>query len=104
MIRFTVVWSDPAQNRLTTIWINAPDRNAVTVATSAIDAALAIDPADKGMPVHEGLRTLLSPCSMSCSPWTKETASSELSRYARTRSQIHPPKGTGRPRPRNETT
>ena len=61
MTRFTVVWSEPAQNRLATIWIGAPDRNAVTAAANAIDAALASDPADKGTPVHEGLRAITIP-------------------------------------------
>jgi hypothetical protein len=48
MIRFTVVWSEPANDRLAILWMNAPDRNAVTAAANTIDAALASDPLRNG--------------------------------------------------------
>jgi plasmid stabilization system protein ParE len=61
MTRFTVVWSQPTQNRLAGIWVGAADRNAVTAAANAIDVELASDPASKGTTVHEGLRALHIP-------------------------------------------
>jgi plasmid stabilization system protein ParE len=61
MIRFTVVWSEPANDRLAILWMSAPDRNAVTAAANAIDAALASDPLRQGEPLHEGLRSFHVP-------------------------------------------
>jgi plasmid stabilization system protein ParE len=58
MTRYTVVWSDPAQNQLARIWLEASDKQAVTAAANAIDAELAADAEKKGGELHEGLRTL----------------------------------------------
>jgi len=41
---------------LASVWLDAPDRNAVTAAALAIDRELSEDAAAKGMEVSEGLR------------------------------------------------
>jgi hypothetical protein len=45
---FTVVWRSLAQNQLAQLWLNGPDRNAITAAAAAIDAALKRDPLSVG--------------------------------------------------------
>lgn len=47
-MRYTVTWLPHARNELTTIWINAPDRNAVKTAADAIDLELKRDAHLKG--------------------------------------------------------
>ena len=47
-MRFTVIWSQVAQNQLAELWLNAADRNAVTQASHQIDQLLAIDPDQQG--------------------------------------------------------
>jgi hypothetical protein len=62
MSRFSVVFSDEAQDQLAQVWLDAgPERNAVTVASHAIEQALASDPLGCGEPEHEGLRKLDMP-------------------------------------------
>jgi len=41
---FTVVYLQAASNHLATIWMNAPDRMAVTQAANALDVSLRNDP------------------------------------------------------------
>ncbi len=43
-MRYTVTWTAAAIARLTELWLNAPDRSAVTLASDHIDALLHIDP------------------------------------------------------------
>jgi hypothetical protein len=43
-VNYTVEWVPTAEGRLTTNWLNAPDRGAVTAAANAIDARLQRDP------------------------------------------------------------
>jgi hypothetical protein len=43
-MRWTVVWTNIAQNRLATTWNNAPDKAAVAAAADRIDVKLARDP------------------------------------------------------------
>jgi hypothetical protein len=43
-VSFTVVWRPSAERRLAELWINAPDRHALTAAADAIDSALKRDP------------------------------------------------------------
>jgi hypothetical protein len=45
---FEVDWSADAANELAAAWAAAPDRNAVTAASAALDRRLAINPADEG--------------------------------------------------------
>ncbi len=61
MIRFTVTWLEGAQNHLAQIWVDAPDRQAVTEAANEIDLKLATDATSKGIPLSEGLRSLYIP-------------------------------------------
>jgi hypothetical protein len=43
-----VVWKRIALDQLAAIWVKATDQNAVTVASHAVDQALATDPANQG--------------------------------------------------------
>ncbi len=61
MTRYSVVWVRSAQDELTELWLNAPDRNAVTTAAHAIDQELREDAPVKGSELSEGLRSLFTP-------------------------------------------
>jgi len=61
MTRYTVVWVQSSQSELADLWLNAPDRNAVTAATHAIDRELAVDPSSRGVELSEGLRAFFAP-------------------------------------------
>jgi ParE toxin of type II toxin-antitoxin system, parDE len=41
---FTVIWQPETENDLADLWLNAPDRDAVTRAANQIDAQLKADP------------------------------------------------------------
>jgi hypothetical protein len=56
MTRYTVVWIASAQSELADLWINGPDRDAITAAVYSIDQELEIDASTKGMELREGLR------------------------------------------------
>ena len=56
MTRYTVSWSNQAQNQLARLWTDAADRQAVTDAANAIDALLSRDPLTKGTTLTEGMR------------------------------------------------
>jgi hypothetical protein len=43
-MNFTVIWSDAAIQDLARIWMNATDRNAITLASNEIDRILSCDP------------------------------------------------------------
>jgi hypothetical protein len=58
---FTVGWKQPAQDSLARIWVNAPDRQAVTDAANAIDRELRVDAERKGMPYPGGRRLFRFP-------------------------------------------
>ena len=77
MTRYTVVWHQEALDELARLWIDAPDRTAVTLAASAIDRHLAADAPEKGTPVPDNLRQLTIP------PLRVLFAVSELDRIAR---------------------
>ena len=47
-MKFTVIWQPSAEQDLATLWMNAPDRNAVALAADAIDAFLRRDPLAHG--------------------------------------------------------
>ena len=61
MTRYIVVWVQSAQDELADLWMNAPNRNAVTTAAHAIDQGLGEDARDKGGELSEGLRSLFAP-------------------------------------------
>jgi hypothetical protein len=48
MIRYTVLWSQDAEQELARIWCDYPDRRSVTNAADKIDAALREDAHQKG--------------------------------------------------------
>ena len=58
MTRYTVVWTQSAQDELAELWLMAQDRDAVTSAAHAIDQELTQDAPSKGQELHEGLRFL----------------------------------------------
>ena len=61
MTRYTVVWHQEALDELARLWIDAPDRAAITLAASAIDRHLAADASEKGTAVPNHLRQLTIP-------------------------------------------
>lgn len=61
MTRYTVGWHHDTQNQLTEIWMNAPDRQAVTLAANATDRYLAEDAAKKGIAAEGDLRLVIVP-------------------------------------------
>ena len=61
MTRFTVVWHALAQDELARIWLDAADRQSVTLAANAVDRHLATDAMAKGIQVEGGLRELTVP-------------------------------------------
>jgi mRNA-degrading endonuclease RelE of RelBE toxin-antitoxin system len=61
MTRYTVVWSQEAQDQLADLWLDSPNRQAVTRASDAVDRMLAGDPVAQSFDVREGLRGLRVP-------------------------------------------
>jgi len=61
MTRYTVVWLERSQSQLADIWVNSPDRLAITAAAARIDSELMYDPLTKGSDDAEGLRRLRVP-------------------------------------------
>jgi mRNA-degrading endonuclease RelE of RelBE toxin-antitoxin system len=59
--RYAVVWHQEAQHGLARLWLDAPDRTAISQATEAVDQDLRADPAAKGALVAEDLRRLIIP-------------------------------------------
>jgi hypothetical protein len=57
MKKYTVVWLPRAQARLTYLWINAPDQQAVADASDQIDLQLAVAADRLGIPVRGAYRT-----------------------------------------------
>ena len=43
-MNWTVVWTTSSQNHLATVWMDAADQQAVTLAANAIDSILKQDP------------------------------------------------------------
>jgi hypothetical protein len=60
-MNFTVVWRPSALRDLADVWTNAPDRNAVTAASRAIDLRLGRDPLSQGEAREGNLRILFVP-------------------------------------------
>ena len=61
MTRYTVVWITSVQDELADLWLNAPDRRAVTAAVQAIDQELRDNATVKGSELSEGLRSFFAP-------------------------------------------
>jgi len=60
-MRYTLVWTPTAEDDLATIWMDAPDRNAVTGAARKVDESLRIDPGDQGESRTGDLRIVFFP-------------------------------------------
>jgi hypothetical protein len=59
-VRYTVRWTRKARlHQLAQVWLDAPDRNAVTAAANEVDRLLASDPAGQGESRAAGLRVLI---------------------------------------------
>jgi hypothetical protein len=59
-VKYTVRWTRKARlQQLAQVWLDAPDRNAVTAATNEVDRLLATDPARQGESRAGGLRVLI---------------------------------------------
>ncbi len=57
-MRFTVLWTPPAEQNLASVWMASPDRNAVTSAANTIDRLLSEDPETRGEVRFDTVRTL----------------------------------------------
>jgi hypothetical protein len=55
MTRYLVIWAIDALDQLTLMWIDGPDRDAITHAQDHIDGHLTVDPRKLGQPLSEGL-------------------------------------------------
>jgi hypothetical protein len=58
---FRVLWTPAAEQDLAAVWIDADDRNAVTSAAYTLDSLLSSDPASRGEPRFDTVRTLSVP-------------------------------------------
>ena len=58
MSNFTVDWPHPVRVQLAAVWLNSPNRNAVTKAEAAIHHALQVDPIGRSQHLSEGLYKL----------------------------------------------
>jgi plasmid stabilization system protein ParE len=47
-MKYTVLWTPPAEEQLAAIWLRAEDRRQVTSAARTIDAMLREDPQERG--------------------------------------------------------
>jgi hypothetical protein len=55
-VSYSVTWLPDAENELATIWMGAPDRDAVTTASAELDRRLADDPLNEGESRSNGRR------------------------------------------------
>ena len=59
-MKYTVRWTRKARlQQLAQVWLDAPERNAVTAAANEVDRLLATDPAGQGESRAGGLRVLI---------------------------------------------
>ena len=57
-MRYTVIWTPVAEERLAALWLAADDRAALTSASNAIDRILTRDPENVGDCCFDTVRTL----------------------------------------------
>ncbi len=60
MIRYSVLWSQYAENELAALWCDYPSRPEVTQAADRIDAELRNDAHQKGLALPKGWRSFAS--------------------------------------------
>jgi hypothetical protein len=58
-MKYTVVWLPDVMNELARLWLDATDREAVSLATARIDGLLAAAPHDYGESRQHPMRVLL---------------------------------------------
>jgi len=58
MIRYTVLWSEQAEDDLASLWLQAPQRGEVAQATDQLDADLQVDAHRKGIMHPHNLRAI----------------------------------------------
>ncbi len=58
-MRYTLIWHASAQDDLLSLWLDGPDRQAVSEAANAIEATLRIDPVLRGETLTGSLRVLI---------------------------------------------
>jgi len=58
---YTVLWQAVAENQLALLWIDAPDRDAITAAADELDALLRHDPHSQGESRSGSARLILVP-------------------------------------------
>jgi hypothetical protein len=58
---FTVIWQPTAQQRLAQLWMDGPNRQAISAAANAIDAALKREPLSQGESRFDSTRILVRP-------------------------------------------
>ena len=59
MNRYRVDWQPNAIDAIAEIWLAALDRRAIAEACNAAEQLLAVLPAERGKPLHEGLRKIV---------------------------------------------
>jgi hypothetical protein len=57
-MKYQVDWNAQALNDLNDIWLDSPDRNAVTRASAELDAALTANPLRMGVPLESSVHRL----------------------------------------------
>jgi len=60
-MRYSVDWLPAAEEELASLWLNAPDRNAITRAAHAIDLRLQDEPEEAGESRPDGRRIVFAP-------------------------------------------
>jgi hypothetical protein len=60
-MNYTVTWRPSAEQQLAQLWLNAPDRAAVTAAASRIETLLRTHPGLRGESRSGGTRVLFEP-------------------------------------------
>jgi hypothetical protein len=60
-MNYTVKWTDQADQQLANIWLNAPDKDAVTAASNRIESLLRRDPLGQGESCGGNSRLMFEP-------------------------------------------
>ena len=60
-MKWTVLYTPQADQELAAAWLAAQDRNAVAKASNLVDACLAADPENTGVPCSNGARYVVEP-------------------------------------------
>jgi hypothetical protein len=60
-VRYTVTWDENVQNDLASLWIQAPDRRALSSAADEIDRLLRLSPLSVGEPFGADRRLAIEP-------------------------------------------